>query len=235
VKQVRTILPPSTPQPSWGSCPRSGTAAAADEGQRNLPQTRKDRQVTFSPVPQPHDRVPERRSHRTRHWCLRQIDAGHSADHIAQVQEGAQGAFDDTQATLAQREWFAGYRDTAADILQTYRAVQLAEAELPASRRRKADMNGPAQGPRLRDDQMGMDLTNGTCDGRPACAKPRTAMSAGLPLTTTQAASLYHKFAACDRATEPLVKLVKGHGRAETEMKTTGAPRQSHRHGAEAG
>ena len=86
--------------------------------------------MTFSPVPQPTTEY-QKGAAIAHALVLRQIDAGHSADHIAQVQEGAQGAFDDTQATLAQREWFAGYRDTAADILQTYRAVQLAEAELP--------------------------------------------------------------------------------------------------------
>jgi hypothetical protein len=62
---------------------------------------------------------------------LRQIDAGHSPSHIAVIQEYAQRNFDAAAATPGQREWLKGYQATVAEIVQTYRDAERAEAELP--------------------------------------------------------------------------------------------------------
>jgi len=130
VKQVRDDSTAIDPEPSWGSCPRPSTALAADDDKETCHST--EGPAAFSPVPQPATEY-QKGAAIAHALVLRQIDAGHSADHIAQVQVGAQGAFDDAQAnTLHQREWFAGYRDTAADIVETYKDAQLAEAELPS-------------------------------------------------------------------------------------------------------
>jgi hypothetical protein len=62
---------------------------------------------------------------------LRQIDAGHSPDRIAAIQEDTQRNFDEVAATPGQREWFKGYQATVAEIVQTYRDAERAEAQLP--------------------------------------------------------------------------------------------------------
>jgi hypothetical protein len=62
---------------------------------------------------------------------LRQIDAGHSPDRIAAIQENAQRHFDEAAATPSQREWFKGYQATIAEMAQTYRDAERAEAQLP--------------------------------------------------------------------------------------------------------
>jgi predicted GIY-YIG superfamily endonuclease len=60
---------------------------------------------------------------------VRQAEAGHSADHIAGKWEGALATYDDATATDAQRDWHAGASQTAADMVQTLREMERAEAE----------------------------------------------------------------------------------------------------------
>jgi hypothetical protein len=59
----------------------------------------------------------------------RQVEAGHSADRIAERWDQALAAYDDATATPAQREWHAGAEETARDMIQTWRDIQAAEAE----------------------------------------------------------------------------------------------------------
>jgi hypothetical protein len=59
----------------------------------------------------------------------RQVEAGHSADRIAERWDQALAAYDDATATPAQREWHAGAEETARDMIQTWRDIQTAEAE----------------------------------------------------------------------------------------------------------
>jgi hypothetical protein len=58
-----------------------------------------------------------------------QAEAGHSADDIAAKWEGTLATYDDAKATPEQREWHAGASQTAADMVQTLREMERAEAE----------------------------------------------------------------------------------------------------------
>jgi len=60
---------------------------------------------------------------------VRQVEAGQSADHIAGKWEEALATYDDATATDAEREWHAGAEETAADMIQTWREMERAEAE----------------------------------------------------------------------------------------------------------
>ena len=60
---------------------------------------------------------------------VRQVEAGQSADHIAGQWEGALATYDDATASGAEREWHAGAEETAADMIQTWREMERAEAE----------------------------------------------------------------------------------------------------------
>jgi hypothetical protein len=60
---------------------------------------------------------------------VRQVEAGYSADRIAERWDQALAAYDDTTATRAEREWHAGAEETARDMIQTWRDIQRAEAE----------------------------------------------------------------------------------------------------------
>jgi hypothetical protein len=67
---------------------------------------------------------------RTAHnLIVRQVEAGYSADRIAERWDQALAAYDDTTATPAEREWHAGAEETARDMIQTWRDIQRAEAE----------------------------------------------------------------------------------------------------------
>jgi hypothetical protein len=67
---------------------------------------------------------------RTAHGLItRQVEAGHSADRIAERWDQALATYDDAAATPAQREWHAGAEETARDMIQTWRDIQAAEAE----------------------------------------------------------------------------------------------------------
>jgi hypothetical protein len=67
---------------------------------------------------------------RTAHeLIIRQAEAGYSADHIAGKWEGALSTYDDVTATNAQREWYAGAKETSTDMIQTLRDIERAEAE----------------------------------------------------------------------------------------------------------
>ena len=60
---------------------------------------------------------------------IRQVEAGYSADRIAEPWDQALATYDDTTATPAEREWHAGAEETARDMIQTWRDIQAAEAE----------------------------------------------------------------------------------------------------------
>jgi hypothetical protein len=60
---------------------------------------------------------------------IRQAEAGHSADHIAAKWEEALSTYDDATATDAEREWHIGAKETSADMIQTLREMEQAEAE----------------------------------------------------------------------------------------------------------
>ena len=82
---------------------------------------------------------------RTAHDLItRQVEAGHSADRIAERWDQALATYDDATATPAQREWHGGAEETARDMIQTWRDIQTAEAEQalacqdPAQARRQA-------------------------------------------------------------------------------------------------
>jgi hypothetical protein len=67
---------------------------------------------------------------RTAHDLItRQVEAGHSADRIAERWDQALATYDDATATPTQREWHAGAEETARDMIQTWRDIQAAEAE----------------------------------------------------------------------------------------------------------
>ncbi len=61
-----------------------------------------------------------------------QVEAGMSPDAIQAGQDAAVAGYDPDAATPEQQEWARGYTETAADILQTYRDAEQAEAELEA-------------------------------------------------------------------------------------------------------
>jgi hypothetical protein len=63
----------------------------------------------------------------------RQVEAGYSADRIAERWDQALATYNDTTATTAEREWHAGAEETARDMIQTWRDTQRAEAEQAAA------------------------------------------------------------------------------------------------------
>jgi hypothetical protein len=58
-----------------------------------------------------------------------QAAAGYSADRIAGKWEGALATYDDATATAEERQWHQGASETAADMIQTLRDMERAEAE----------------------------------------------------------------------------------------------------------
>jgi hypothetical protein len=70
---------------------------------------------------------------------IRQAEAGHSADHIAGKWDEALSTYDDATATNTQREWHAGAKETAADMIQTLREMERAEAEQAQAARDAAE------------------------------------------------------------------------------------------------
>ena len=83
---------------------------------------------------------------RTAHDLItRQVEAGPSADLIAEQWDQALAAYDDATATPAQREWHAGAEETARDMIQTWRDIQAAEAEQALARQDAAQASRQAQ------------------------------------------------------------------------------------------
>ena len=83
---------------------------------------------------------------RTAHDLItRQVEAGHSADRIAERWDQALATYDDATATPAQREWHAGAEQTARDMIQTWRDIQAAEAEDALARQDTAVASSHAQ------------------------------------------------------------------------------------------
>ena len=77
---------------------------------------------------------------RTAHQLIiRQAEAGYSADQIAGKWEGALSTYDDATATDAEREWHAGAKETSADMIQTLRDMERAEAEQEQAARDAAE------------------------------------------------------------------------------------------------
>jgi hypothetical protein len=64
---------------------------------------------------------------------IRQVEAGYSADRIAERWDQALATYDDTTAIPAEREWHAGAEETARDMIQTWRDTQRTEAEQAAA------------------------------------------------------------------------------------------------------
>ena len=60
---------------------------------------------------------------------VRQVEAGQDAEVIAAKWDQALATYDDATATDAQREWHAGAKETARDMIQTWRDLQRAGAE----------------------------------------------------------------------------------------------------------
>jgi hypothetical protein len=60
---------------------------------------------------------------------LRQIEAGHSAEQIADRWEGALAGHDPATATPAQQAWHDGAQDEARQLIQDWRDMQRSEAE----------------------------------------------------------------------------------------------------------
>jgi hypothetical protein len=70
---------------------------------------------------------------------LRQIEAGHSAEQIADRWEGALAGHDPQTATPEQQAWHDGARDEAAQLIQDWRDTQRSEAEQAQAARDKRD------------------------------------------------------------------------------------------------
>jgi hypothetical protein len=70
---------------------------------------------------------------------IRQAEAGYSADQIAGKWEGALSSYNDAVATDAEREWHAGAKETSADMIQTLRDMERAEAEQAQAARDAAE------------------------------------------------------------------------------------------------
>jgi hypothetical protein len=75
----------------------------------------------------------------------RQVEAGHSADRIAERWDQALATYDDATATPAQREWHAGAEETARDMIQTWRDIQAAEAEQALASQAEAGRQAQAE------------------------------------------------------------------------------------------
>jgi hypothetical protein len=75
----------------------------------------------------------------------RQVEAGHSADRIAERWDQALASYDDAAATPAQREWHAGAEETARDMIQTWRDIQAAEAEQALASQAEASRQAQAE------------------------------------------------------------------------------------------
>jgi hypothetical protein len=72
------------------------------------------------------------------------MQAGHSADQIAARWDEALATYEDATATDAEREWHAGARQTATDMIQTWRDMERAEAEqAQAGRNERQAQAGP--------------------------------------------------------------------------------------------
>jgi hypothetical protein len=78
-------------------------------------------------APAPTDR--EKGAATARLIVLRQIEAGQSADQIADRWEGALASHDADKATPEQQAWHDGARDEAAHLIQDWRDMQREEAE----------------------------------------------------------------------------------------------------------
>ena len=75
----------------------------------------------------------------------RQVEAGHSADRIAERWDQALATYDHATATPAQREWHAGAEQTARDMIQTWRDIQAAEAEQALASQAEAGRQAQAE------------------------------------------------------------------------------------------
>jgi hypothetical protein len=101
-------------------------AAPAAQPQEGIPEMSTD----TAAGPQAQSATEWQKGAQTAHdLIIRQAEAGHGADHIAAQWEGALATYDDAKATPEQREWHAGAKETAADMVQTLREMEQAEAE----------------------------------------------------------------------------------------------------------
>ena len=112
--------------------PQPPVATAGTRPQEGPPMTAN---TDTTPDPLPVEPATEwMKGARTAHELItRQVEAGYSADRIAERWDQALAAYDDTTATPAEREWHAGAEETARDMIQTWRDIQTAEAEQRAA------------------------------------------------------------------------------------------------------
>jgi hypothetical protein len=111
---IATHRQATTPQPATTD-PKRGTTMNADSPANALPVRPATEWMKGAKTA--HDLV------------TRQVEAGYSADRIAERWDQALATYDDTTATTAEREWHAGAEETARDMIQTWRDIQTAEAE----------------------------------------------------------------------------------------------------------
>jgi len=127
-RHTKSAEPPPLPRKRGGHrIGEDGTAEAAP-GQRDTPQ--EGTAVSAPAEPEIRPVTEWMKGARTAHeLIIGQVQAGHSADQIAARWEQVLASYDDATAPPAQREWQAGAQQTAADMIQTWRDIQRAEAE----------------------------------------------------------------------------------------------------------
>ena len=113
----------------WRAAERAQTApAAAAPGQRSGQHEATAASTPATPEVRPATQW--MKGAQTAHdLIIRQVQAGHSAGHIAARWEQALASYDDATATPGQREWHGGAQHTAAGMIQAWRDIERAEAE----------------------------------------------------------------------------------------------------------
>jgi hypothetical protein len=114
-RQATTPQPTTTAAPEGATQPKEGTDMTTDTAPDPLPVRSATEWMKGAQTA--HDLI------------IRQMEAGHSAEHIAGKWEQALASYDDATATPQQRAWHAGAKETAADMIQTLRDMERAEAE----------------------------------------------------------------------------------------------------------
>ena len=104
---------------------------------------------------------------------LRQIEAGQSADQIADRWEGALAEHDPATATPGQQAWHDGARDEAAQLIQDWRDMQREEAEQAQAARDARDGRAARRGPPRQRCPRRRRSAGPRSTGRPAARRLR--------------------------------------------------------------
>jgi predicted GIY-YIG superfamily endonuclease len=104
------------PQAVPAAQPQEGTEMSTDTALSAAPQTRPAAEW-MKGAQTAHDLI------------IRQAEAGYSVGRIAGTWEEALSTYDAATATAAERAWHAGAKQTSADMIQTLREMERAEAE----------------------------------------------------------------------------------------------------------